>query len=150
MSARRPRPTGRRSSREAERDEDAILSEQRHGVGHGRDGEHLQKGGQNLCAGAIARSQRFEQCLGELERHSGSAKMRTGVAAFGLVGVEDGESFGNDPRLVSGKWWSVTMRSRPSSARGVGGGEGADAGVDADDEANAFAPRLSRISRCMP
>ena len=52
--------------------------------------------------------------MGEFEGDGGSAEILVGVGAAGLGGVDDGEASGM-PLASSGRWWSVTMRSRPSA-----------------------------------
>ena len=82
-----------------------------HRIGDGGDGRHLEKAGQGFFAGAHGVAA-LEHGLGELERDGRAAEGLFRVGAAGLVGIQNGERGGNGV-VRSGKWWSVTMRSRP-------------------------------------
>ena len=75
---------------DAEARDDAVLAQQRHGIGDGGDHQHLEEGRQQLLAGAL-RVYCFEQRLGQLECHARAAEVLAGIGAVGLVGIEDGE-----------------------------------------------------------
>ena len=74
--------------------------------------------------------------MGEFEGYGGSAEIFVGVGAVGLGGVDYGDGVGDAEGYVG----EVVVGDDEVEAEGfglVGGGEGADAGVDADDEADA-------------
>ncbi len=82
---------------DAEGDEDAVFAEQRDGVGYGGDGEQLEERRQEFGSGKIAVVRfviRFQERLGELECDACSAEVLARILALGLIGIEDGESFG--------------------------------------------------------
>ena len=75
----------------------------------------------------------FEQGLGELEGDSRAAEVLAGVVAARLVGIENGEG----GRKTSGRVGEVVIGDDQVDAQsggGLGGGEGADSGIDADDQ----------------
>ena len=103
---------------------------------NGGDGEQLEEGGQSLFAEALAlgvvAGGAFEDGLGDFEGDGGAAEVFVWVGAAGLVGVEDGEGFGDAFDAVGEM--VVGDDEVEADAFGFGGGgEGADAGVDADD-----------------
>src|SRR6202012_3367854 len=67
--------------------------------------------------------------------------MLAGVGAAGLVGIENGESAGQDGVRSGRGFGQVMIGDDEIEAEGFGGlcgGEGADASIDADDEADAL------------
>ena len=77
-----------------------------------------------------------QQRVRELEGDAGAAEMLVRVGAAGLRGVDDRDGFGNAFDAVG----QVVVGDDEVEAERfglVGGGEGADAGVDRDDQANA-------------
>ena len=90
ISERRP-ATGRTSQLlHPNAGDDAIFSQQRNRIGHRGDGQHLQKGGEDLAPRPL-QIPRLEQCLRELEGYPGAAQVLAGVAAARLIRVEDSE-----------------------------------------------------------
>ena len=121
---------------DAKRGDDAVLAEQRDCIRDGGDDQHLQERGQQLLAGALG-VYGFKERLGQLECHARAAEMLAGVGAIGLVGVEDGERLGKTKCRF--RQVMIGDDEVQVEARGfIGGGEGANAGVHADDEAHAF------------
>ena len=122
---------------QAELGEDAIFSDQRDGVGDGRDGNNLQEGRQqSLAAGGL------EQRLRDLESDPGSAERLAGILATCLIGIDHrnglGDAFGLRQVMVGDdEIHAATLGS-------LGGGEGANAGVHADDEPDAARLRPAR------
>ncbi len=73
--------------------------------------------------------------MGDFERYAGSAELFVGILASRLIGIDDRQRAGN---AVGSRQVMVGDDQVDAEAlRGFGGGEGADAHVDADDEANA-------------
>ena len=73
-----------------QRSDDAILAAERNGVGDGGDGGNLEEAGQRLLAGTH-RIAALQHGLRQLERDGCAAQRLLGVAAAGLVGIQDGE-----------------------------------------------------------
>jgi hypothetical protein len=130
---------------EADVRDGAVFAGERDGVGDGGDGEELKEAREGFGAEAIelditlrsVASGAFEEGLCEFEGDGGSAEILAGVGAVGLVGVEHGEGVGDAVELVGEM--VVGDDEVEGEARGLlGGGVSADAGVDGDDEADAF------------
>ncbi len=117
---------------DAEACDDAVLAQQRYGVGDSRDHQHLQERGQQFFAGALGVAC-FEQRLRQLECHACAAEMLAGIGAIRLVGVEDGERLGQ-PHGGLGQMVIGDDQIQREPRGFLGGGKGADAGVHADDE----------------
>ena len=66
----------------------------------------MKPGSQLLAAGPSA------ERLHQLQRDADPGQMLVGIAAIAALGVDHGE---RRRQLVSGSWWSVMMRSTPSS-----------------------------------
>ena len=75
---------------QAQRGDDAILAAQRHGIGNGGDGRHLEKAGQSFLAGADGVAA-LQHRLRQLERDGRAAERFFRVGAAGLIGIENGE-----------------------------------------------------------
>ena len=79
---------------QAQSGDDAILALQRHGVGDGGDGRHLEKAGQGFFAGA-GRVAALQHGLRQLERDGRAAEEFFRIGAARLVGIEDGQRVGH-------------------------------------------------------
>ena len=126
---------------QTERSNDAVLAGERYGVCNGSDGDQFEEAGDQCFAQALllrgCRGMGSEQGVRELEGHAGSAKILIRVRAAGLVGVEDRDGLRDAFALVG----EVVVGDDQVQAECGGfacGGEGADAGVDRDDETDAF------------
>ncbi len=122
---------------ESQGDEDAVFAQQRNRVGNRCDGQHLEERRQDLRSGALA-IPRFQQSLRELEGDACAAEMAATIIAAGLIGVQHGESVRN-AEFSLGQMVIGDDQVKAEFRSGFSGGEGANAGVDADHEANAFA-----------
>ena len=98
---------------QAERGDGAVFTAEGNGVGDGGDGRHLEKTGQRFFA-AASRVAALKHRLRQLERDGRAAERFFRIRAAGLIGVQDGERGGNRVVQLRARWWSVTMRSRPS------------------------------------
>src|ERR1700728_4064119 len=123
--------------RETERNENAILAQQRNSIRDGGNRQHLEERGQNLRPRPFE-IPRFQQRLRQLERHPRSAQMAAFITTAPLVWIEDRKSVGN-AKLRFGQMMIGDDQVKAQLSRGFGGSEGSNAGVDADHEANAFA-----------
>ena len=83
-----------------------------------------------------------QECVGEFEGDGCAAEGFEGVGAACLGGIDDGEGFG-DAQGVVGEMVVGDDEVEAEELRFVGCGKGADAGVDADDEADACGGGLS-------
>ena len=84
----------------------------------------------------------IQQRLRDLEGDAGAAERLAGILAACLVGIHHGQrlrhAFGLRQVMVGDDEVEAAARG------GFGGGEGANAGIDADDEANAVGRRPAR------
>ena len=78
---------------QAEGGDGAIFAVKRDGVGDGGDGGHFQKAGQSFFAGPLGVAS-GKDGLCEFESDGGAAERFFGIAAAGLIGIEDGEGDG--------------------------------------------------------
>ena len=135
-SARRPAPTGRRSSR---RPSAAMVRfSPRRGTASAMVAMAaiLRKLG-SVFSRARRRIAALEQRLRELERDGCAAERFFRIRAAGLIGIQDGERGGK--RVVRvGQVVVGDDEIEAQPARGFRFGKGAHAGVDGDDEADAF------------
>src|SRR5262249_46002919 len=74
------------------------------------------------------------------ERNSGTAKRLAGIITAGLVGIEYGQRVRHTVLVREMVIGDDEVEAK--SLRGFGGGECANAGIDADDEAYAFGGSL--------
>jgi len=117
----------------------AIFSAEGDGIGDGGDGGHFEKAGESLFAGA-GQVAALEDGLGEFESDGRAAEGFLWVRAVGLIGIEDGEGVG---KLIAGGA-EMVVGNDEVEAEAAGSerlSEGAHAGVNGDDEANAFSIR---------
>ena len=77
----------------------------------------------------------LHQSLRDFEGDSRAAELLVGIFASGLIGIDDRVRFGNAIR--SGQVMVGDDEIDAEAMRGFRGGEGANAHIDADDEANA-------------
>ena len=113
----------------------AVFAAQRHGVGNGGDGCHLQKAGQSLFAGALGIAP-FEQGLRELERNGRAAQRFFRVSAAGLIGIENRQR--RRHRVARLRQMVVgDDEIEPESLRRLGLGKSSHSGVDRDGQAHA-------------
>ena len=127
---------GLTESTEAERGDDTVFTAQGDGIGDGGDGGHFKEAGQGFFAGTDGVAP-FQNGLGELEGDGGAAEGFFRVSAAGLVGVENGEGVGDGVRGFE----EVMVGDDEVEAESAGCfrfGEGAHAGVNGDDEADAI------------
>ena len=120
---------------QAQGSNDPVFTAQRHGIGNGGDGGHLEEAGQGFFAGARGVAA-LENSLSELEGDGCAAKGFFRVGAAGLVGIEDGERVGDGVAGLE----QMVVGDDEVEAEAAGGfcfSEGAHAGVDGDDEAHA-------------
>jgi hypothetical protein len=129
---------------EAEGGDDAIFPFERDGVGDGGDGNELEEGGDETALEAEALGFGVFACVGcgeqegvgEFEGDCCAAEGFEGVGAVSLSGVQDGNGFGNASCIVG----EMVIGDDQIDSEGFcfgGSGEGADAGVYADDETDA-------------
>lgn len=79
----------------------------------------------------------FEKRLRQFESHTGSTEVLAWVAAAGLIGIEDGQRFGN----AEGGFRQMVISDdqvQPQSLCRFRRGEGADSGIHADNQADTF------------
>ena len=127
---------------EADLRDHPVLADQRHDVGQRAERRDLDERRQPLLVPG-PRAQR----LHELERDADAGQVLVRVArSRGCFGIEDRQRRAAAPR--SGSWWSVMMRSTPSSAARARGLEAADAAVHRDDE--RARPRPPGVRRPAP
>ncbi len=137
--------------------DDAVFPVERHGVGDGGDGDELEEGGNEAAVetqaldfgigGGLCGCE--QEGVGQFEGYGGSAEIFERVGAAGLCGIDDGERFGDALSVVG----EVVVGDDEVEAEGFCfgcGGEGADAGVYADDEADSggCVLRRARWSAC--
>ena len=135
---------------EAERGDDAIFPDQRYGVGDGGDGDELEEAGQEARVEVVEGGAGIglgpgvseKEGMGEFEGDGGAAEALEGVLASGLGGVDDGDRMGQAGEVVR----EVVIGDDEVEAESFGlgrGREGADAGVNGDDEADSGGYRFS-------
>ena len=76
-----------------ERGNDAVLANKRHSVSDGCDGSHFEEAGKYFFS-RTHRVVAFKDGLRQFECDGGTAERLFGIAAGGLVGIEDGERVG--------------------------------------------------------
>ena len=121
---------------QAERGDGAIFAAEGNGVGDGGDGRHFEKAGQSFFAAASGIAA-LEQRLGELERDGRAAE---DLFWIGACRVDSGFRMARAAGRVScasGKMVIGDDEVEAEAARGFSFSEGAHAGVDGDDDANA-------------
>ena len=119
---------------QAQRREDAILAGQRHGVGDGRNRHDLHERHQQFVL-IVRVEAALHQSLRQFESHARAAELLVGIFASRLIGIDDGQRLGH--AIGTGQVMVGDDQIDAQALRRFRGREGADAHVDADDQANA-------------
>jgi len=126
----------------------SILATQRNGIGDGGDGCHLQETGQGFFAGADGVAA-LQDCLGQFHRNRRAAEGFLRIWAAELVWIEYSQGIGH---CIAGFRQMVVGHDEieTQSAGRLGLGKGPHAGIDRDDQANAFRKSRFKHARLQP